>query len=65
MIVDVGNWDNSRAVNYPGPSGNPDDAHYQDLVQMWLNGEYFPMLYTRAAVEKNTEMRVLLNPVKH
>lgn len=64
MVVDVGNWDNSRAVNYPGQSGNPDDAHYQDLVQMWLTGEYFPMLYTRAAVEKNTEVRLLLKPVK-
>ena len=31
MVLDVGNWDNSRAVNYPGQSGNPDDTHYRDL----------------------------------
>lgn len=65
MIVDVGNWDNSRAVNYPGQSGNPDDPHYRDLTQMWLTGEYFPMLYTRPAVEKATELRIVLEPLKH
>jgi penicillin G amidase len=62
VIVDVGNWDNSRAVNLPGESGDPDDPHYRDLTQMWLNGEYFPLLYTRAAVEKATEKRIHLVP---
>jgi penicillin amidase len=65
MVVDVGNWDNSRAVNYPGQSGNPDTAHYRDLTGMWLRGEYFPLLYTRAAVEKATETRILLRPKAH
>jgi penicillin amidase len=62
MVVDVGSWDNSRAVNYPGQSGNPDDPHYRDLAQMWLKGEYFPLLYTREAVEKATEKRIVLMP---
>jgi penicillin amidase len=62
MVLDVGSWDNSRAVNYPGQSGNPDDPHYRDLTRMWLNGEYFPLLYTREAVEKATETRIVLTP---
>jgi penicillin amidase len=62
VIVDVGNWDNSRAVNLPGESGDPDNPHYRDLAQMWLNGEYFPLLYTRAAVERATEQRIRLVP---
>lgn len=62
VIVDVGNWDNSRAMNLPGESGDPDSPHYRDLTQMWLNGEYFPLLYTRAAVEKATEKRIHLVP---
>jgi penicillin amidase len=62
VIVDVGNWDNSRAVNLPGQSGDPDSPHYRDLAQMWLNGEYFPLLYTRAAVEEATEKRIHLVP---
>jgi penicillin amidase len=51
-------------VNYPGQSGNPDDPHYHDLAQMWLTGEYFPMLYTRSAVENATELRIVLEPLK-
>jgi penicillin amidase len=64
VVVDVGNWDNSRAVNYPGQSGNPDDPHYRDLTGMWLRGDYFPLLYTRAAVEKATDKKILLRPVR-
>jgi penicillin amidase len=64
MVLDVGNWDNSRAVNYPGQSGNPDDVHYRDLTEKWLTGEYFPLLYTRDAVEKATAARILLNPIR-
>jgi penicillin amidase len=62
LVVDVGNWDNSRAVNFPGQSGNPDDPHYRDLQEMWLNGEYFPLLYTRSAIEKETKERITLVP---
>lgn len=62
MVVDVGAWDNSRAINYPGQSGNPDDPHYRDLVGMWSRGEYFPLLYTRAAVEAAAEKRIVLRP---
>jgi penicillin amidase len=65
MVIDVGKWDNSHAVNYPGQSGNPDDLHYRDLTGMWSNGEYFPLLYTRAAVDKATESRILLKPSKN
>jgi penicillin amidase len=61
-VMDVGRWDNSRAVNYPGQSGNPDDPHYRDLTKLWLNGEYFPLLYTRGAVEKATKQRIVLTP---
>ena len=62
LVLDVGNWDNSRAVNTPGQSGNPDSPHYRDLALMWLKGEYFPLLYSRAAVEAATLQRILLQP---
>jgi penicillin amidase len=62
MVLDVGNWDNSRAVNYPGQSGNPDDLHYRDLTEMWLTGKYFPLLYSREAIEKATVTRFILQP---
>ncbi len=62
MVLDVGNWDNSRAVNYPGESGDPNSPHYRDLAPMWQGGTYFPLLYSRAAVEKATEKRIRLMP---
>jgi penicillin G amidase len=64
VVLDVGNWDNSRAVNYPGQSGNPADLHYRDLAQTWLRGEYFPLVYSRAAVETATRTRIQLMPAK-
>lgn len=62
VVVDVGNWDNSRAVNSPGQSGDPDSPHYRDLADKWLKGEYFPLLYSRTAVEKATVERISLQP---
>jgi penicillin amidase len=64
IVMDVGQWDNSRAVNYPGQSGNPDDPHYRDLMQMWVKGQYFPLLYSRAAVEKAVDKKIRLLPRK-
>jgi penicillin amidase len=62
IVVDLGNWDNSRAVNHPGQSGDPDSPHYRDLAPMWRSGQYFPLLYTRKAVESATEKRISLVP---
>lgn len=62
MVLDVGEWDSSVAVNTPGQSGNPDDPHYRDLAERWRTGEYFPLAYSRAAVERIAERRIRLLP---
>jgi penicillin G amidase len=62
IVVDVGNWDNSRVVNYPGQSGDPANPHYRDLAPLWQEGKYFPLLYTRNAIEKAAELRLRLVP---
>jgi penicillin amidase len=59
-IIDLSNWDNSLAINVPGQSGQPESPHYRDLLELWANGEYFPLLYTREAVEEYTEHRLVL-----
>lgn len=61
-VIDVGNWDASLALNTPGQSGVPGSDHYKDLAQRWSEGRHFPMLYSRGAIEKNTESRILLLP---
>ena len=62
MVLDVGNWDASRVVNTPGQSGNPNSPHYRDLAPLWAKGAYFPMVYTRSAVEQETTERIRLEP---
>ncbi|MPZ89924.1 MAG: penicillin acylase family protein, partial [Nitriliruptorales bacterium] len=39
IVVDVGNWDASLAMNSPGQSGDPDSPHYADLFEAWSRGE--------------------------
>jgi penicillin G amidase len=62
MVVDVGNWDASWTINAPGQSGDPASPHYRDLFESWARDEYVPMLFTRAAVEAATELRIRLQP---
>ena len=62
MVLDVGAWDNSLAINTPGQSGSPGRAHYRDLFPKWAKGEYVPLSYSRKAVEAATERVLKLQP---
>ncbi|MDR3535399.1 MAG: penicillin acylase family protein [Acetobacteraceae bacterium] len=62
VVVDVGDWDNSRVINTPGQSGNPDSAHYDDMASLWAHGDYVPLVYSRAAVDAAAELRIELTP---
>jgi penicillin amidase len=61
-ILDTSNWDQSLAVNTPGQSGEPQSKHYSDLLPVWDQGKYFPLSYTRDAVEKVVADRLTLQP---
>ena len=61
-ILDTGDWDRSVAVNTPGQSGQPGSAHYSDLLPLWSTGQYFPLAYSREAVEKASTDRLVLTP---
>ncbi|MEQ4209910.1 penicillin acylase family protein [Actinopolymorpha sp. B9G3] len=62
MVLDVGAWDNSMAINTPGQSGDPRSPHYRDLAETWRRGDYVPLLYSRAAIEARTSVRLHLQP---
>jgi penicillin G amidase len=64
-IFDLSNWDHSEAVNTPGESGQPESPHYQDLAPLWRDGKYFPLAYSRGAVEQVTVDRLELLPPGH
>jgi penicillin G amidase len=61
-ILDTGDWDRSVAVNTPGQSGEPGSTHYSDLLQLWSDGRYFPLMYSEAAVKKVAEDILELQP---
>ena len=62
LVMDVGGWDNSVAMNTPGQSDDPMSAHYRDLFPMWAQGSYVPLRFTRAAVDADAEDLIHLSP---
>ena len=62
IIVDTENWDKTLGNNNPGQSGNPDSPHYKDLFDMWANGQYFPVFFTKSKIKEVTEKTVVLKP---
>ena len=62
FIVEPGDWDRAVGTNTPGQSGDVSSPHYRDLFELWKNDRYFPVKYSRPAVEGVTEARTLLAP---
>lgn len=52
-----------RNCNAPGQSGQPESPHYDDLLPLWAHNAHFPLLYSRGAVEKQAQEKLLLIPV--
>jgi len=61
-ILDVADWDRSVATSVPGQSGQPGSPHYGDLLPLWADGLYFPLLYSREQVEKQSKEKLVLEP---
>jgi len=62
VVLDVGDWDQSQAINAPGQSGDPRSPFYTNLIPRWAAGEGFPLRYTRSAIENATISRIILLP---
>ncbi|GAA3681085.1 penicillin acylase family protein [Nonomuraea antimicrobica] len=62
MVLDVGRWDESRALNAPGQSGDPRSPHHHDLAERWRTNAYFPLLYSRDQVERHVKSSITLLP---
>jgi penicillin amidase len=62
FIVQPGDWDGAVGTNTPGQSGDVNSPHYRDLFELWKNDRYFPVKYSRDAVQGVTERRTVLSP---
>jgi penicillin amidase len=64
-IVDLADLDQTLHVAPPGNSGLLGDPHYDDLLPLWLKGEYAPSAFSRAAVERHAVERLILTPASN
>ncbi|WP_116134193.1 penicillin acylase family protein [Tropicimonas sp. IMCC34043] len=62
LVIEVGDWDNSRFINAPGQSGNVASEHYADLLVPWAKGGYFPLVYTENAINAAAQVRIEFLP---
>ena len=61
-IIDLSDLDRSVATNAPGQSAQPGSPFYGNLIDYLGNGEYFPFLFSREAVEERVAHRLILQP---
>jgi len=62
QIIDLADFNSSRATLPSGQSGHPGSRHYADMTGMWRRGEYHPMLWDREHVEVQARGRLELTP---
>ena len=62
VVMDVGAWDNSMAINTPGQSGDPASPHYRDLFARWATGNYVPFVWSRPRVLQEAERIIIVTP---
>jgi len=62
MIIDLSNWDLMLAVNSTGQSGHIFHPNFKDQISLWQNVEYRPVPFTRNAVEKSADVKLILTP---
>ncbi len=62
MVVDLGDLSRSLTTHTTGQSGHTDHPHYDDMIPLWLAGEYSPMNWTRAQIDAAAETTQVLVP---
>jgi penicillin amidase len=62
QIIDFADLDRSVATNLPGQSGQPGSPFYANLTRSFAEQQYFPLLFTRGAVEAGAVHRLTLTP---
>jgi penicillin G amidase len=61
-VFDLSDWDNAAAINVPGQSAQPGSKHFADLLPLWSTSRYFPLKYSKPAVDDVTTDTLTLTP---
>jgi penicillin amidase len=62
IVVDLGNWQESRFVLPSGQSGNPLSPHYADQHPLWRRGEGIPIAWDPKEVDQVARSTLRLVP---
>ncbi|CAI8424709.1 MAG: Penicillin acylase 2 [Flavobacterium sp. SCGC AAA160-P02] len=62
VIIDTKDWDNSRATNSPGQSGDPNSIFYKNLYEDWANDQFFNLYYTKKEIKSNLHSKEIYYP---
>ncbi|MEZ4666841.1 MAG: penicillin acylase family protein [Anaerolineae bacterium] len=62
MIVDLGDLSLSESIHTTGQSGHPFSPHYGDMIDLWRNIQYHPMLWTADQINNAAAERLTLTP---
>ena len=62
LITNFADPDASLVTIGPGISGQPGSPFYGNLLEPWTRGDFFPLAFTRPAVEKAAAHRLTLRP---
>lgn len=62
MIVDFNDFANSLAIHATGQSGHPSHPHYDDMIPMWIAGEYAPLRWGDADIQASAVDTLTLTP---
>lgn len=63
FIMDMSDLSKSQVVTPVGQSGQLGSPHYDDFINMYMNGQYHPMLWTREQVDANLESTLIISPM--
>jgi penicillin amidase len=62
MIIDLADFDSAELIHPTGQSGHPYHAHYDDMIDVYLAGEYVPMPFSADAVAARGVEMLILQP---
>jgi penicillin amidase len=62
MVIDLGNFDNSRTVLPSGQSGHVMSKYYDDQVDSWISNTMYPLYFGRELIELNQKDIMYLRP---
>lgn len=62
QIIDFADLDNSRVTSSPGQSMQPGSPFYGNLLPLWGDERFFPLLFSADAVDRHVVARLVLSP---